>query len=594
VKERAQSRTCDKHRSAPAVLVHSDFRVLCRMTRIAVSEARRLARLFAAVIALLCLSSGVLDRLHFAGHLASAAEGQTHAEALGDSVVGGMLQALRGTSVQLSSEYKDGKCIYAQQFDVRLALLGWRAHLDAALSTEKAARVRLSARKDTQKMQVDVGYLTESTPFGLVIPRSGVTGVRIRTRVDPQPAQSQLTDILTRYGLVPRMESPYARAYLFAGGVRDQLIAGWWLYEPKCSMGLFSPAGHNEFIACSLHQLPAGFGSVQTAVSFDSGLASAQLAYELKAKVDSALGTTRARIARVPPCFSSFVESLGDSSHAWSKLEVSHSRKSPLDLSITWSQELRDPPGHLPRPQEGVVVTGISIGTPYYYPSDVCFGWTKREYVNITDGEGLELRTVLNAGINYLWDYKPCTATLAAEYRTGASASLPGYPGYRGWFEKAQKQIVVSGSFNIYTYLGYITFSGRHLDTTTTRLDETNLRFTSWKTLTNQLSARWDCIPIDPWTAASVTLDLRSYARVIQSCTGGVPGTPGASALSYSLDGYESVSGTISSAVRLSTAQTSTYTAVLSLSGTVELRRTHGSDVVTPILAGKVMYTVKL
>ncbi|NLU41448.1 MAG: hypothetical protein GXX08_04520 [Firmicutes bacterium] len=506
----------------------------------------------------------------------------------------GMLEALSGTTVQLSSEYKDGKYVHTQQFDVRLALLGWNVNLDAALSTEKDARVRLSARKDMEKMQIDAGYLTESTPFGLVIPRSGVTGVRIRTKIDQLPARFEFADILTRYGLIPRMGSPYARVHLIAGEVREQLFAGWWLYEPKCSIGLFSPAGHDEFILCSLHQLPAGFGSVQTAVSFGSGLASPKLAYEVKARVDSALGTTRVNIARVPPRFSGFVESLGESSHARSSLEVSHSRKSPLDLSITWSQELRDPPGYLPRPQERVAVTGITVGTPNYYPFDLSVGWTRREYVNVTDGEGLEFRTVLRAGIDYRWDYKPCTASLSAEYRDGGSASLPGYPGYRGWFEKGQKQLVVSGSFNIYTFLGYITFSGRHLKTTTTRLDETNLRFTSWNTLTNELSARWDCIPIEPWTAANVTLDLRSYTRVIQSCTGGVPGSPGAGPLSHSLEGYESISGTISSAVRLSTTQTSAHTAVLSLSGTVELRRAHGSGVVTPVLAGKVVYTLKL
>lgn len=467
-------------------------------------------------------------------------------------------------------------------------------HLDAALSTEKAARVRLSARRDIEKMQIDVGYLTESTPFGLVIPRSGVTGVRIRTKIDPLPARFEFTGILTRYGLVPRMESPYARVHLIAGEVRDQLFAGWWLYEPKCSIGLFSPAGHDEFILCSLHQLPAGFGSVQTAVSFGRGLASPQLAYEVKARLDSALGTTRVNIARVPPRFSSFVESLGESAHARSNLEVSHSRKSPLDLEITWSQELRDPSSLLPRPQERVTVTGISFGAPSYSSFDVSIGWTRREYVNVTDGEGLEFRTALNAGADYLWDYKPCTASLSAEYRNGGSASLPGYPGYRGWFEKGQKQLVVSGSFNIYTFLGYMTFSARHLDTTTARLDETNLRFTSWKTLTNQLSARWDCIPIEPWIAANVTLDLKNYTRVIQSCTGGVPGSSGAGPLSHSLDGYESISGTISSAVRLSSAQTSTHSSVLSLSGTVELRRVHGSSAVTPVLAGKVVYTLKL
>ena len=72
--------------------------------------------------------------------------------------------------------------------------------------------------------------------------------------------------------------------------------------------------------------------------------------------------------------------------------------------------------------------------------------WMDQANVNITDGEGLELRTVLNAGINYLWDYKPCTATLCRVGR--ASASLPGYPGYRGWFEGAEADSH-SGSFNI-------------------------------------------------------------------------------------------------------------------------------------------------
>ena len=579
---------------APAVAVQSSFSVPDQVVRRAASAVRFAATTLAAAITLLCFSSGVPDRLHFVRYRVSAAEEQTRVEISGDSRLDGVLEALSGTYVQLSSEYKDEELIHAQQLDVRLALLGWNMHLDAAFSTKKAARVRLSARKDMEKMQVDAGYLTESTPFGLVIPRSGATGVRIRTRVDPPSARFQPAGILARYGLAPRMDSPYLRMYLFAGEVREQLLAGWWLYEPKCSIGLFSPAGHDEFVVCSLHQLPAGFGSVQTAVSFGSGLTPAQLAYELKAKAESALGTTRVEVARVPPHFSGFVESLGDSYHARTRLEVSHARKTPCDLSITWSQELRDPLRHLPRPQERVTVTGVSAGTPYYHPYDASLGLTKREFVNVTDGEGCEYRAVLNAGIDYLWDYKPCNAALVVEYRDEESASLPGYPGYRGWFERGREQLIVSGSLEICTYLGYMTFSGRRLDTYTTRLDETNLRFTSWKTLTNQLSVRWDCIPIEPWTAASVTLDLKDYTRVIQSCTGGVPGTPGAGALSYSLDGYESFSGTISSAVRLSTAQTSRYTAMLSLSGTREFRRTHGSDLVTPVFAGKAVYTVKL
>lgn len=519
-----------------------------------------------------------------------------------------IVNAISGSTVQWTSDHRSNGHVLSQQLDLRLAPPGWRVTLDANVSTVRESRVRLTATRDLTNGQVDIGYLSEATPFGLVIPRSGVNGARVRLKV---------TSATRRYSsslpwFLPRVQSPYARMHWVVGDVKGQLFTGAWFYEPRCSIGVFAPVAHDEVLVCSLHQLPGSYGSLQLATkiggakSGPAGAAAAEtaaigsnaagagvaarFAYQLKAKIDTALGTTSVESAQVPLDFSSFVADLGEQYHGWSINKVTHSRRYPFDLTISWSEERRDPLSYLDKPQEVVTARSVSVGTADLEKFDASIGLTSRDYVNTKDGRGTELQAVATSSIDYLWDYDPCRATISVQYKNGGSVSLPDYPGYRGWFEKGQLQLVANGSFSISSYLGRFTFSLRHSDSLTTRLDETNLRFTSYSTLTDQLTARWDCIPIEPWTAVNMSMSLKNYSHVVQSCPGGPPGTPGSGDLSYSREAYKSLAGTVSSTVALPSVG---YARTLALTGTVELRQSDDSDSIKPTFTGKAVYTLK-
>ena len=495
--------------------------------------------------------------------------------------------AMSGSTFQSTIEHKKGMLVLGQQFSIRSALSDWRLFLDGNLSTDKEPRVTLRGVKESADGQIDIGNLTDTAPFSLVIPRSGVAGLRTRVRA------SLLTDRhrLDVPWLVPRVGSPYARLCWLIGEVKEQYFGIGWLYEPRCSIGVLVPGLHNELLLCTLHQLPSNYGTVQTSTRVGGDEAAERFAYQLKLRAETALGTTSLEVARVPLGFSGFVAGRGERYHGFRRRQLSLSRRYPFELRMSWSNERRDPVSYLGLPEELLTIRSVEVGTPDYAPVDLAVSVGTRDFANAKDGRGREFSARTLIAVDYLWDYDPCRASASVQYKDGESASLPGYPGGRGWFEKAQTQWVASASFGISTFLGRWTFSARHQDTYTTRLDEMNLRFTSYSTLTQQLTAKWDCIPIEPWTAVGMALDLKSYSRVIRSCTGGPPGTPGASGLSYSLEGYRAVIGTISSTVALPSERSSR---TLSLTGAVEFRREHDSSCFTPMFTGKAVYRVKL
>lgn len=534
-------------------------------------------------VALACLFSVLLAGLGSRVCLAVVTDDDRLYSGLSDQAY----DALTNSTFQSTVEHKKGLLVLSQQLSLRIALADWRFFSDVSLSTDKDPRATFRGVREFNNGQVDIGDLTESTPFSLVTSRSGVAGLRTRVKA------SLLTNTyrLDQPWFMPRVGSPYARLNWLIGEYQEQYFGAGWLYEPRCSIGMIVPGLYNELLLCTLHQLPGNYGSVQTSTRFGGDQAAERFAYQLKLRVDTALGTTNLEVGRVPLDFSGFVAGRGERYHGWTQRKASHSRRYPFELRVSWSDEQRDAITYLGRPEELLTVTSVEVGTPDYTRVDVNVTVGTRDFVNVKDGSGTEFSASTAAAVDYLWDYDQCRASATVQYRDGESASLSGYPGGRGWFEKAQTQWVASGSFGISTFFGKLTFSARHQDTYTTRLDETNLRFTSYATLTQQLTAKWDCIPIEPWTAVGVEMGLKRYSRVIRSCTGGRPSDPAASNLSHSLEAYQAVTSTVSSTVALPSERSSR---TLTLTGAVELRLNHGSDRIAPTFAGKVVYRVKL
>ena len=498
-----------------------------------------------------------------------------------------VLDTLTGSTLQSTVELKKGRLVSDQQASLRLALPGWSLYLDANLSSERDPKVAIRGVRAFESGQIDVGAIVESTPFTLVVPRSGVAG--LRTRFRGSLLSSSYSNDLPWF--LPRLGSPYARLNWLVGQAEGQFFSVGWFYEPRWSLGLLVPGSHNELLLCTLNQFPKSSGSLQTATRLGGDAGAERFAYQLKVRLDTALGTTNLEAARVPLNFSGFVAGLGERYHGWTFRRVSHSRKQPFELTLSWSSRLQDPGEFLSGPQELLEEAQIELGTPDYSKADMSISFADRDFVDAEDGEGSEFAVAANAAVDYLWDYDPCRASLFVSYRDRASISLPGYPGGNGWFEKTRTRWEASGSFGISTFFGRLTFSARRLDTYTTRFEEKDLRFTSYSTITDQFAVVWDCIPIPPWTAVNFSLGLKNYSRTIQSCTGGRLGSIGAGELSHSLEAYKSVIGSASSTVALPSER---YTNTLTFSGTVELRREWGSDIFEPTFTGKVVYRLEL
>ena len=77
--------------------------------------------------------------------------------------------AMSGSTFQSTIEHKKGMLVLGQQFSIRSAL-DWRLFLDGNLSTDKEPRDSQGV-KESADGQIDIGNLTDTAPFSLVIPR---------------------------------------------------------------------------------------------------------------------------------------------------------------------------------------------------------------------------------------------------------------------------------------------------------------------------------------------------------------------------------------------------------------------------------------
>ena len=418
-------------------------------------------------------------------------------------------------SLEITGDFDNGSSTLSKQLRISAVEGGFRLSGSALFLESGVRNQRLTLERVKDQRRIQMGNLSESIPFNLVLPVTGYVGISALVPAEYRPFSISRF----QYGLDLEAESK-ADHYtgLMAADQRGHYIFGVWVNSRLGQYGAFAPECSDEVILTSLSTPIPGL-TVQTAVSLGDRDRGALMAGEVTGRLRTGLGTSEIRFARVPAGFSDFVTSVAPYRQGYTDLRLVHRRERHARLNVTY--HLRRPETSTDKKRLGEYRETVSIGLSRELTGQTLSGSLSRaRFLSVRDGVGVESTANFSWSTRYLWDWQWCTASVRASFRT-SDALLDG--------EKACPLISasrsnaltsLSASAQIYTQLGYVTFRGTYSNQLASYYEpkEANRRADRRVETGGQISV--DLYPVSPWTSVTALLQLRHVERQVSS--GGV------------------------------------------------------------------------